>query len=59
MEKMLANHRNKRIQRKFPKGQTSTNSEKEKFEKNLLERMERQVNLFRESMQSLQGTYVI
>ena len=56
MEEMLANHRNKRIQRKFPKAQTSTNSEKEKFEKNLLERMERQVNLFRESMQSLQGT---
>ena len=59
MKEMLEYHRNKRIQRKFPKAQTSANSEEEKFEKNLLERMERQVNLFRESMQSLQGTYVL
>ena len=59
MKEMLENHRNKRMQRKFPKAQTSANSEKEKFEKNLLERMERQVNLFRESMESLQGTYVL
>ena len=36
MKEMLENHRNKRMQRKFPKAQTSANSEKEKFEKNLL-----------------------
>ena len=35
-------------------GQTSTNSEEEKFRKNLPEKMERQDNLFRESMQGLQ-----
>ena len=54
MEEMLQNRRNKRIQRKLPKAQISTNSEKEKFQQNLLEKMERQDNLFRESMQSLQ-----
>ena len=54
MEEMLENRRNKRVQRKLPKTQTSTNSEEEKFQRNLLERMERQDNLFRESMQSLQ-----
>ena len=51
MEEMLKNHRNKRIQRKLPKAQTSTNSEQEKFQKNLLEKMETQDNFFRESMQ--------
>ena len=54
MEEMLENCRNKRIQRILPKVRTSTNSEKEKFQQNLLERMERQDNLSRESMQSLQ-----
>ena len=49
---MLKNRRNKRIQRKLPKAQTSTNSEQEKFQKNLLERMDTQDNLFQESMQS-------
>ena len=34
--------------------QTSTNLKEEKFQQNLLERMERQENLFQESMQSLQ-----
>ena len=53
MEEMLKNRRNKRIQRKLPKAQTSTNSEQEKFQKNLLERMETQDNLFQENMQSL------
>ena len=53
MEEMLKNRRNKRIQRKLPKAQTSTNSEQEKFQKNLLERMDTQDNLFQESMQSL------
>ena len=53
MEEMLKNRRNKRIQRKLPKAQTSTNSEQEKFQKNLLERTETQDNLFRGSMQSL------
>ena len=51
MEEMLKNRRNKRIQRKLPKAQTSTNSEQEKFQNNLLEKMEAQDNLFRESMQ--------
>ena len=54
MKEMLENSRNKRIQKIVPKFQTSTNSEEEKFQKNLLEMMERQDNLFRESMQSLQ-----
>ena len=54
MEEMLKNCRNERIQRILPKVQTRTNSEKEKFQQNLLERMERQDNLSRESMQSLQ-----
>ena len=31
MEEMLENRRNKEIQRKIPKAQTSTNSEKENF----------------------------
>ena len=55
MEKMLENRRNKRMQRKLPKDQTNTNSEVRKFQKNLLERIETQYNLFRESMKSLQG----
>ena len=55
MEKMLENRRNKRMQRKLPKDQTNANSEVRKFEKNLLERMETQYNLFRESTQSLQA----
>ena len=46
MEEMLENHRNKQIQRKLLKCQTSANSEEEKIQKNLLERMERQDNLF-------------
>ena len=46
MEEMLENRRNKRIQRKLPQAQTSTNSEEKKFQKNLLKRMERQDNLF-------------
>ena len=54
MEEMLENHRNKQIQRKLLKCQTSANSEEEKIQKNLLERMERQDNLFWESMQSSQ-----
>ena len=33
MKKMLVNCRNKRIHRKLPKAQTSTNSEEEKFQK--------------------------
>ena len=55
MEEMLENRRNKRMQRKLPKDQTNTNSEVRKFEKNLLERIETQYNLFRESMKSLQA----
>ena len=55
MEKMLENRRNKRMQRKLPKDQTNTNSEVRKFQKNLLERIETQYNLFRESMKSLQA----
>ena len=43
---MLENRRNKRIQRKLPQAQTSTNSEEEKFWKNLLQRMEREDNPF-------------
>ena len=54
MEKMLEKRRNKKNQTKLSKAQTSANSEEEKFQKNLLERMEKQDNLFRESMQSLQ-----
>ena len=54
MKEMLENRWNKRIQRKLPTAQTSTNSEEEKFRKNLPETMERQDNLFRESIQSLQ-----
>ena len=51
---MLENRRNKRIQRKLPEAQTSTNSEEEEFQKNSLERIERQDNIFREGRQSLQ-----
>ena len=54
MEGILENCRNKRTQRKLPGVQTRTRSEEEKFQQNLLEWMERQDNLFRESMQSLQ-----
>ena len=54
MEEILANRRNKRIQRKLPTAQTCANSEEEKFQQNLLERMERQDNVFQECMQSLQ-----
>ena len=55
IDEMLRNQRNKGIQRKLPKVQTSTNSEEEKFKLNLLQRMDRQDNIFRESMQSLHG----
>ena len=51
---MLGNCTNKRIQRKLPKFQNTTNSEEEKFQKNLLEKVERQDNLVRESMQRSQ-----
>ena len=54
MKEMLENRWNKRIQRKLPTAQTSTNSEEEKFRKNLPETMERQDNLFWESIQNLQ-----
>ena len=52
---MLRNHRNERIQRKLAKAETSTNLEEEKFKQNLLERMEGQDNLFRESISSVQN----
>ena len=50
MEEMLGNRKNKGIQRKLSKAQTSANSEEEKFQQNLLEGMEREENLFRKSM---------
>ena len=50
----MENSRNKRIQRKLLKTQAIINSEKETFQQNVLERMERQDNLFQESTQSLQ-----
>ena len=50
MEEMLGNRKNKGIQRKLSKAQTSANSEEEKFQQNLLERIERRENLFRKSM---------
>ena len=43
---MLGNRKNKGIQRKLSKTQISANSEEERFQQNLLERMERQENLF-------------
>ena len=43
---MLGNRKNKGIQRKLSKAQTSANSEEEKFQQNLLERMERQKTFF-------------
>ena len=43
---MLGNRKSKGIQRKLSEAQTSANSEEEKFQQNLLERMERQENFF-------------
>ena len=57
---MLENRRNKRIQRKLPKAQTSTNSEEEKFWKNLLERTERErITLFEKVCKVYERTYVL
>ena len=46
LQEMLGNRKNKGIQRKLSKTQISANSEEERFQQNLLERMERQENLF-------------
>ena len=48
IEEMLENRRNKRIQRKLPIGPNQHKFRGKQFQQNLLERMERQDNHFRE-----------
>ena len=59
IEEMLENRRNKRIQRKLPIGPNQHKFRGKQFQQNLLERMERQDNHFRESMQIYKRTCVL
>ena len=60
MDEMLENRKNKRIQRKqLPRAQTSTNSEEEKFQQNLLERIERQETFFEKVCKVYKRTCVL
>ena len=60
MDEMLENRKNKRIQRKqLPRAQTSTNSEEEKFQQNLLERIERHETFFEKVCKVYKRTCVL